>query len=103
MFLTVRIFLSYAKANALSTAVIFYLVFSSVLDAYTGIDICIPCIFRTITGYTCPGCGLTSAVIELLKLNPLGAWDENPLIFIILPAGAWWITRDFLVFRNTIS
>ena len=36
-------------------------------NKYTGIYI--PCIIREITGYKCPGCGITHLVFSLLQLD----------------------------------
>jgi hypothetical protein len=61
------------------------MLFSCILKITTGINITIPCIFKTFFGFHCPGCGLTSAFIELIQLNPARAWEHNPLIFIVIP------------------
>ena len=52
-------------------------------NKYTGIYI--PCIFREITGYKCPGCGITHLIFALLKLDFHEAFISNPLVFIYLP------------------
>lgn len=51
----------------------------------TGIGI--PCMFRVITGFQCPGCGVTHMCIALLKLDFQTAWESNPAIFSLLPVG----------------
>ncbi len=45
----------------------------------------IPCIFRLITGFYCPGCGVTGMCIALLNLDIKGAFTQNPAIIIALP------------------
>lgn len=37
-----------------------------------------PCVFRLITGFYCPGCGLTRAMHALVHLDLLRAWRMNP-------------------------
>jgi hypothetical protein len=37
------------------------------------------CAFREMTGWPCPGCGLTRAAERISHLNFAGAWDANPL------------------------
>ncbi len=46
----------------------------------------IPCIFRTLTGLYCPGCGSRSALIQLARGNLYAAWRLNPLMILFLPA-----------------
>lgn len=53
------------------------------------------CLFRTVTGYSCPGCGSQRALKAMLAGNPLDAWRFNLLLppfllyaaaILILPA-----------------
>jgi hypothetical protein len=37
------------------------------------------CAFREMTGWPCPGCGLTRVADRISHLNFAGAWDANPL------------------------
>ena len=52
-------------------------------NKHTGIYI--PCIIHEITGYKCPGCGITHLVFALLNLNIKEAFNSNPLVFIYMP------------------
>ncbi len=45
----------------------------------------IPCIFYTITGWKCPGCGMTHALSVLSKGDIKAAWDYNALSITALP------------------
>ena len=47
------------------------------------------CPFRTLTGLTCPGCGTTRALHQLLHGNLLGAFELNPLLLLLLPVIAF--------------
>jgi hypothetical protein len=38
-----------------------------------------PCLWHTWTGWPCPGCGTTRAVLRLLHADPAGAFAVNPL------------------------
>ena len=58
---------------------ILYLVFFKV----TGIGI--PCIFHELTGFKCPGCGITHLFLALLRFDIKEAFMCNPLAFILLP------------------
>ena len=64
-------------------------------NKYTGIYI--PCIFHEITGYKCPGCGITHLVFALLKLNFKEAFTSNPLVFIYMPfIISYFVYYDYL-------
>lgn len=45
----------------------------------------LPCIFRALTGYLCPGCGMTRAVVVILDGNFAKAWQYNALSLTLLP------------------
>ncbi len=45
----------------------------------------IPCVFHKITGYYCPGCGITRLLFSLVKLDFYEAFKYNQLVFILLP------------------
>jgi len=81
-----NLIIGYISKHKLYFLVGTYFCFSVVLKATTGIDVCIPCIWKTISGSTCPGCGLTAAAIDLLHLDIASAYRTNWLIFIIIPS-----------------
>jgi len=45
----------------------------------------IPCVFRLVTGYHCPGCGMTHAAMALIHGQPKTAFRENPLSLSVVP------------------
>lgn len=45
----------------------------------------VPCLFRQVTGWKCPGCGVTSMCLALLRLDLAAAWRWNPGLFVLLP------------------
>ncbi len=49
----------------------------------TGIGI--PCMFHKITGWSCPGCGMTTLIMSLLSGDIAGARAANPFIFFTWP------------------
>lgn len=55
---------------ALSCLIIFTLLFKTI------------CPFLLITGYPCPGCGITRAAFSLLRLDFAAAFSFNPSIFL---------------------
>lgn len=44
----------------------------------------IPCIFQKITGWYCPGCGITRMLFSMVRLDFYQAFRYNPLVFILL-------------------
>ena len=45
----------------------------------------INCVFHSLTGFYCPGCGITRCLFALLKLDFYEAFMYNQLVFILLP------------------
>lgn len=43
------------------------------------------CIFRSLTGFTCPGCGITRALHEVLHGHFINAFTLNPLFVLFSP------------------
>ena len=65
------------------------------LNKYTGFAI--PCIFHEITGWDCPGCGITRCLFHLINLRISEAFKANPLVFIYLPfIVAYFIYQSYL-------
>lgn len=55
------------------------------------------CLFRNITGWECPGCGMTRALVSLSRLDVVGAWHYNHAVVVVAPLLAYlwvrWIVR----------
>lgn len=45
----------------------------------------LPCPFRTLTGFLCPGCGVSRLCLALLRGDLAGAWAANPALCLALP------------------
>ncbi len=56
------------------------------------------CVFHTLTGYDCPGCGLQRALHALLHGHIADAWHYNAYIFFAIPVAAFYIFVES--FRN---
>jgi hypothetical protein len=70
----------YVKPVAILIAIgVAYLIFVRI----TGFAI--PCPIHLITGYKCPGCGITSMFIHLSKLNFQAAFWDNPFLALTSP------------------
>jgi len=48
-------------------------------------EIGIPCIFRLITGVSCPGCGITRMLAALFFLDFHAAYEANAYLFVTFP------------------
>ncbi|MFL5729135.1 MAG: DUF2752 domain-containing protein [Cytophagaceae bacterium] len=94
----VRILFRYSAHNLIYSVVGGYFILSLLLYMFTGINICIPCIFTLIFGRNCWGCGMSHAIMDVLQFNFAEAWHHNSLVFIVMPAGLYFIIRDFLSF-----
>lgn len=44
-----------------------------------------PCIFKSLTGYKCPGCGSQRTIHYLLHFDIVSAFYKNPLLVVSLP------------------
>ena len=51
------------------------------------------CIFRSITGLNCPGCGSLRAIHELLHGDIIAAARLNLLLVLSVPVGLWLATQ----------
>ena len=49
----------------------------------------IGCPIRFSTGISCPGCGMSRAVLLLLSGHFQAAFQMHPLVYAVLPAGVW--------------
>lgn len=49
----------------------------------TGIGV--PCIINLITGYKCPGCGVSRMCMALMRLDVDAAYNYNKVLFLLLP------------------
>ena len=54
-----------------------------VLVKTTGLAL--PCIFRLLTGFQCPGCGVTRMCVALLQLDLNAAYKAHPMLLVQLP------------------
>lgn len=56
----------------------------------------LPCPFRLVTGLQCPGCGVTTLLLCLLRGDWQGSWAANPFLLATSPLLAvilwrfWW-------------
>lgn len=48
-------------------------------------NIGIPCIFKLVTGWQCPGCGITHLCVDLLHFRFAQAYQANQFLFVTGP------------------
>ena len=55
----------------------------------------ITCPIRFLTGISCPGCGMTRALLSALRMDFQAAFYYHPLWVLLVPWGltAWWLIR----------
>jgi hypothetical protein len=51
------------------------------------------CPFRALTGFTCPGCGITRGLHQLLHGHLSAAFSLNPLMVLLLPSLLYGLVR----------
>ena len=78
---------------------LFLLVLYKVINYFTGFGI--PCPFYTITGWYCPGCGVTRMLFSIINLDFYQAFRYNSAVFILLiMAIIYWIIK--LLFKKDL-
>lgn len=97
---SLRLGAAYLRRNRVMAAAVAYFGGGLVLMRFGGIDVLPPCVWKLMTGADCPGCGLTTAMLHLLRLDPAAAYASNPLVFLVLPAVAAYLLQDFLRFSR---
>ena len=79
-----------SQAKRLANVLVKLLVIAIVGIIYTNIirstGFWLPCIFRTVTGLKCPGCGISHMCIALLAMDFTSAWLANPVLLTVSPA-----------------
>lgn len=48
-----------------------------------GLSLFYTCPIQSLLGVNCPTCGITRAALQLLRFDFLGAWQQNPLIYLL--------------------
>ena len=67
-----------------------YFIFVSVTGVY------IPCPIRSLTGYLCPGCGISHYFVHMAHLDFTEAFHDNQYVFFFVPiAVLYWIFKMY--------
>ena len=72
------------------------LITAAVLIVYLALFFVIPmkCPILWLTGFSCPGCGITRALVSLCRLDFAAAWHYNPVIFYLVPAAPFFLIAE---------
>ena len=65
---------------------------SYLLFAYIMYKFGIGCIFKSVLGLPCPGCGMSRAIISLLNMDIKQALLYHPMVFTMPILGIYYIT-----------
>ena len=70
--------------------------------------IAIPCIFHDVTGFYCPGCGITRMLFSLIQLDIYQAFRYNPFVFclcilFILYKVIYWLVNKIWSYKIKIN
>ncbi len=60
----------------------------------------LPCLFKSLTGIPCPGCGGQRAVLDLLNGNFIDAFLMYPAIYPLLILGGLVVVNLFFPFKQ---
>lgn len=78
-------------------AVIIAAALLGVLVKATGLDplrLLRPCVLHALTGYYCPGCGGTRAVLTLLNARPLRSFFYHPFVLYAAVISGWFMVSQ---------
>lgn len=59
----------------------------------------VPCVLLSISGFKCPGCGLTRALFSALRLNFKEAFELHKMFWSV-PVLYWAFLKDGKVFKS---
>ena len=60
------------------------------------------CPVMNLTGYPCPGCGMTRAMFRVLHLDFVGAWEMHPFIYPIIILAVWFFYSRYILGKQEL-
>lgn len=54
------------------------------------------CIFTLLSGYHCPGCGMTRACMHIIHFDFVPALEYNKMAFVVLPVLCGLLVAEFV-------
>lgn len=80
------------KACIFLTVILLIGIVYYIVTYFTGLYI--PCTVRLITGFRCPGCGISHMIINIFHFNFKAAFKSNQLLFVTSPIIIAMIVRE---------
>ncbi|WP_295156761.1 DUF2752 domain-containing protein [Selenomonas sp. AE3005] len=80
--------------NKMNAAVYCLLLGSAYFLWVTVTGLSLPCPFHYLTGYYCPGCGITTMILCLSAGDIPSAFAANRALFVLAPVIIWLIIQD---------
>ena len=93
---------SFFRENIIVAIVVLYFILSVLLKLFYDIDYLIPCLWKTFFGFECSGCGVTSAIIEIIKGNFQIAWEINKITFLVFPLLLFYSIKEVILKVNQV-
>jgi hypothetical protein len=91
---------AYFKENIIMSVVAAYFVVGGILKMVGVADILPRCLSVLLLGRECYGCGITTAMLHIFKLEFVQAYEVNAWAFILMPAGIYYMVKDFNDFKK---
>lgn len=77
-----------SRRRLIYTAISLVLLVAVYFGFYKITGFAMPCVFHEVTGWYCPGCGISRMLLAILSGDFYQAFRYNPLLFILLPFAA---------------
>lgn len=78
---------------------VFFVLYGCLLVLWLWLEL--PCVIRYLTGWICPGCGMSRAWLALLRLDVGSAFFYHPMFWSV-PLLVLYILYDGYLFRNRL-
>ena len=77
--------------------ILLFALYGCLLVAWMWLEL--PCVIRFLTGWICPGCGMSRAWLALLHLDLAAAFYYHPMFWSV-PVLALYVLYDGVLFQN---
>ena len=59
------------------------------------------CLWKILTGHNCLGCGITQAIVFILKLDFLNAYQSNKFVYVVFPLLLYiWLKNVYKIVKK---